>query len=565
MSMIDQPSPALHYGRPVTGANQPRDDVTRHLIPQSVNLLAALLLTPVVALLAATAGRAATPDILLPYPVAITLPAGTDSIGADDPSIHDLIGTVRAGEDTVTVTLPQDRIGVGVFRVIWSAWDPKSPEHPAARRDSSLFVLPRGMTVVGASGGGNALAGNNTPHIARDAWGSLHMVWYDSYGGMSDGAQYRRAHIMPDGSVQFETGVMPLGPHPGSWSSMPTVAAFGNTVHFAWQADGTLRYRSLTRDGSDWRWSDELDTKVSGPGRDTGPSIVADGSGVHILTTASVYTTSADGGRTWTTEKVNFGDDQHVKTVSLTIDSSGHPVAAASSVIASPPMDEDKGHGGYWTIRMLRRVAPGQWERISGPLDGRPEWAAPRRTDEDVLADWVRVMADRAGGLHVTWHGTAVSRIYANDRAYYAWRSADGAWRAPVSLRDADPEHGFGWSYAPALIMDGDRALTLVFHNMVVGRQQRGFDVDLGLFRDGRSLTPALPVTRFARDSIVTGQPQNALSSWFPGADPTVERGGDGRVWADMLLSLAPTGSSGPSLIVLDRLELTAWLKAAEQ
>jgi len=134
-----------------------------------------------------------------------------------------------------------------------------------------------------------------------------------------------------------------------------------------------------------------------------------------------------------------------------------------------------------------------------------------------------------------------------------------------VSLREADPGNGFGWSYAPALIMDGDRALTLVFHNMVAGRQQRGFDVDLELFRDGRSLAPALPVTRFARDSIVTGQPQNALSCWFPGADPTVERGGDGRVWADMLLSLAPTGIPGSSLIVLDRLELTAWLKAAGQ
>jgi hypothetical protein len=513
--------------------------------------------------LTANAGRAATPDILPPDPVAIELPAGVASIGADDAPMRDLIAKARAGEDKVTVTLPQDRIGVGVWRVIWSAWDPESPEHPAARRDSILYVLPHGMTVVGASGGGNAIAGNNTPHIVRDAGGSLHMVWYDSWRGMGEGARYRRAHIQPDGSVRFETEVMPLGLHPGTWSSMPTLAAVGETVHFAWQTDGTLRYRSVTRDGDTWRWSDELDTKVVSPGRDTGPSIAADGNEVYILTPGSLFTSSVDGGRTWTTEKVNFGDDQHVKTASLTIDGSGHPVAASSSVVISPDMDEAKGHGGYWTIRMLRRAAPGRWERMAGPLDGRAEWAAPSTPDQDVLADWVRVMGDRSGGLHVTWHGTAVSRIYANDRAYYAWRPADGAWQPPIPLRDADPGRGFGWSYAPAVTLDGDRAFVLVFHDMVAGRQQRGFDVDMEVFRDGRSLAPALPVTRFARDSIVTGQPQNALSAWFPGAAPTLEHGEDGRIWADVLLCLSPTGVAGPALIVLDRLELTGWLKAA--
>jgi hypothetical protein len=392
------------------------------------------------------------------------------------------------------------------------------------------------------------------------------MVWYDSYRLTAhQGAQYRRARVLPDGSVRFETEVMPLGEHGGTWSALPTLAVAGNTVHFAWQAEGTIRYRSLTQDGTSWRWSDEIDTKVPGPGRDTGPSIAADANAVHILSPAGIYTTSSDGGRTWTTEPVPFGTDQHVKTVSLALDSAGFPLAAVSSVIASPPMSEDRGHGGYWTIRLMRRVAPGKWEKVPGPVDGRPEWAAPKDPNEDVLCDWVRVLEDRDGGIHVTWHGTAVSRIYGNDRAYYAWRSPEGEWHAPISLRDPDPSRGYGWSYAPGLILDGDRALTLAFHVMQAGWHEPGFDSDLRLFLDGRSMADALPVTRFAENSVVSGQPENALSSWFPGAAPSVVRTADGRVWADVLVSLSPTGIPAPAVIVWDRVELTDWLKSAGQ
>ena len=285
---------------------------------------------------------------------------------------------------------------------------------------------------------------------------------------------------------------------------------------------------------------------------------------MYILTPAGYFTTSTDGGHTWTIEKVNFGSpEQLLKTVSLTLDGTGHPLAAASAPMFNPPqMTEEVGHGGYWTIKLSRRAAPGVWEVVPGPLDGRPEWAAPSQPDQDVLADWVRVLADRDGGLHLTWHGTAVSRIYGNDRAYYAWRSPDGAWRAPVSLREPDPGRGYGWSYAPALILDGDQALALVFHVV----RDRGFDTDLVLLRDGRSLAPLLPVTRFAENSLVTGEPENALSVWFPSAAPTLTKdAADGRVWADMLLALSPTGVPAPTIIVLYRLDLTAWLKAAGQ
>src|SRR6185312_5358226 len=98
---------------------------------------------------------------------------------------------------------------------------------------------------------------------------------------------------------------------------------------------------------------------------------------------------------------------------------------------------------------------------------------------------------------------------------------------------------------------------------MHAGRREFGFDSELGLFRDGKALAPPLPVTHFAADAIVSGEPENALSAWFPGSAPSLVRGlGDGRTYADVLVSLSPTGVPAPSLIVWVRMDLTGWLKA---
>ncbi len=534
-----------------------------HLFPALVFLLTIVCARPSLS--------APAPEIVLPDPLAVELPAGSASLGPDDPAFKALVAAAHSDANAqgirITAALPRDRVGVGVWRVIWSAWRDDARDRPVARRESFLYVLPHGMTPVGMSGEANALAGNNASHTARDAGGFIHMVWTDSWRpGAHDGAVYRRAQVLPDGTTRFEGGSVGLGEHSGGWNAMPALAVAGGTVHFAWQADGTVRYRSLTRDGDAWRWSDEVDTKASSPGRDTGPSIAADANAVHILTPGGVYTTSRDGGRTWGTETVPFGTDQVVKTASLALDGEGRPLAAASVKVIDPPkFSEDQGHGGYWTLRLAHRIAAGAWQVIPGPVNGRPEWAPPTQPDQDVLCDWVRVLQDRVGGIHITWHGTAVSRIYGNDRAYYAWRAPDGTWSTPVTLREPDPVRGIGWSYAPSLALDGERALTLFFYGTHVGGQDRGFDSALRSFQDGRPVAPALPVTGFGEASIATGEPETALSAWFPGIAPSLVRGADGKIMADILVSLSPAAVAAPALIVLVRLDLTDWLKSADQ
>ncbi len=533
-----------------------------HLIRVLALWLASVFSTPIPTWAAANV----TPDIVLPDPFALELPDGVSSLGIADEPMKKLIATVRAEGHPVTAVLPRSRVGTGGWRVILTAWDSEAHGRPIARREAVLAILPHGMTPIGTSGYSNATGGNNAAHIARDSSGFMHMVWSDDWRpGAHPGAQYRRGRILADGTAQLETSVQDLGPEPGNWTALPSLVVAGDTIHFAWRAGGTARYRSLIHEGANWRWTDEVDTKAPAPLRDVGVVIAADAHAVHILTPGGVYTASHDGGQHWITETVPFGTDGHVKTQSLTLGLDGEPVAAASVVVVTPPvpLSEDRGHGAFWALRMFRRSGPGTWRAIPTPVDGRPEWGRPLDTDSDVYCDWVRLMADPAGGMHLTWHGSSISRIYGNDRAYYAWASPDGSWHAPVSLREPDAAHGFGWSYAPGLILDGDTAMPLVFYDIRAGWRDRGFDSDLNLFRDGRRLADPLPVTRFASSSLRHGEPAEALSAWFPGAAPALFRAADGRIWADVLVALIPSGA--PGVIVWRRLDVTAWMASARQ
>ena len=424
-------------------------------------------------------------------------------------------------------------------------------------------MLPFGTTPVGMSLDENATAGNNSAHIARDAAGHVHMIWVDS--GRPDGrtgAMYRRAMTAPDGTVRFDTGIEDLAERsPGEWNAYPGLAVTGETVHFVWQAGGTARYRSLTHDSAGWHWSSEVDTGAASGGRDIGPAIVADAGSVHIVTPAGMYAVSTDGGRTWKSESIPIPAGTSIKSDSIALDPRGDAVIAASvRVRLLNGSTKERGSGAYWELLTFRRARNGRWEAPVSPLAELPEWG-PGSTSEDVVVDWTRIATDLAGGTHLTWHGSAVQRIFGHDRAYYAWRENGSDWQPPVPLRGPDTSRGIRYSYAPSLALAGDIALPLVFYDVRLGSRDMGFDSELDRFRDGNSLGAPLPVTRFVRQAIDTGQPANALGARFPAAAPAVYRAPDGRVWLDVLETLVPTGvPDQPKLIAYRRVDVTDWL-----
>ena len=494
--------------------------------------------------------------------LAIELPVGVSQGGPGDSPLRELLSAARSGSSPVTSDL-QRKVGPGPVRVTWTAWDgsPKLSK-PTGTRTARVIILPAGMTPVGVSGDENATAGNNAAHVVRDSIGRVHMIWADS-GRPSGrtGPVYRRAIVNAKGVVQFETEPVYVAEDtPGDWNSYPALAAAGDTVQLIWQGGGTARTRRLTSGPSGWTLGPIRDTGAISGGRDVGPAVAIDGSGgVHIVTPDGIYAWSRDRGQTWQTETIPLPAGQHIKTESIAADPSGAVHIAFSSVVMRPDPPAGK-LGGYWQLRTITRSANGTWVNPIDALAGVPGWSEPHGTD-DVLADWVRIAADRQGGLHLTWHGTVNSRKFSNDAAFYAYRGPGGSWQKPVQLIPQDAARGIKFSFAPSLALEGGRALPLAFYDVYDGPNWTGFDSSLAVFRDGRLERALIPVTQFVRAAIEARRPETALSSRFPAAAPAIWHSPDGRLWLDVLEMLKTDFEPrGPNLIVYHRLDVTQFL-----
>ena len=435
------------------------------------------------------------PQIALPDILAIELPRGVNEIGPGESPLRELLAAARSGTRTVTSDL-QRKIGPGPVKVTWTAWDGAAGVgKPAASRTSRLFVLPAGMTPAGMSGDENATGANNTARIARDSAGRVHMVWVDSgRPGRPAGPFYRRATMSPNGAARFEIEPTNIAEGtPADWDAYPALATVGEAVQIVWQGGGTVHTRRLSFVSGSWVFGPVRDTGAKSEGRDLGPAVVADPKGVHIMTPSGIYAFSGDGGQTWKTESVPLPPGATVKTASLALDPSGNVYVAFSAVMTRT--DPKLTPGQYWQLRIIRRGVDGKWSEASDVLANAPGWGEPKGSD-DIVSDWVRIAADRQGGLHLTWHGSVNSRKVGSDNAFYAWRKPGGEWQAPVQLVPSDATRGIRFSFAPSLALDGERALPLVFYDVFAGANWMGFDSVLARFRGGRMEGP--PIARNA-------------------------------------------------------------------
>ena len=499
---------------------------------------------------------AQTQQIGLPDVLAIELPRGVSKLGPNDSPLRELLSQAHFGSLAVTTDLKRN-VGVGPVLVTWTAWQgAPGVGKPVAARAGTVIVLPFGMTPVGMSGDENATGGNNAARIARDSAGYVHMMWVDSgRPGGHTGPVYRRAAMAPDGSVRFETG--PVYVAEGSaqdWNAYPALAASEQNVQLAWQGAGTAHTRRLSFGPRGWVFGPIRDTGAKSEGRDVGPAVVVDSQRVHIVTPSGVYAFSNDGGTSWKTEPIPLPPGDQIKTASLAVDPSG-VVHIAMSVVVTRISAPNEKLGGYWQLRTIERSPAGVWSDGINVLANDHGWEEPRGPD-DVLADWVRIASDSTGALHLTWHGTRISRKFGNDDAYYAWRKPGGSWQTPIQLVPQDPTHGVLFSYAPSLALDGDRALALTFYNVLSNSDWVGFDTALATLRNGRMETPLRPVTQFVRAAIDARQPQLALSSRFPAAAPTVWRTWDGHTWLDVLELFKSPLEPDANLVVYQRLNL---------
>ncbi|HET7084480.1 MAG TPA: hypothetical protein VFI23_06905 [Rhizomicrobium sp.] len=497
-------------------------------------------------------------DIDLPQLLAVEMPKGMAQIGPTDTPLRELLASGHSGERKVTADL-NHKVGVGPVRVTWSAWDgaPGSGT-PAATRTARLFILPHGMTPVGVSGSENATGGNNAVHIARDASGRVHMIWQDGRrAGGHIGPVYRRASIGPDGAVHFETDPIYVAePGPSDWNGYPALALSGRDVQLVWQGGGTAHTRRVSLGANGWTMGPIVDTGAKSEGRDVGDSIAFDAKGgLHIATPSGIYAFSGDGGKSWKTEPIPLPPNERIKTQSVTVDPAGI-VHISFSAPVNRPVPSGVKQGGYWQLRAIDRTPDGNWVNAIDVLADAPAWKELHGPD-DMLSDWTRIVADRQGGLHLTWHGSALSHVYAHDAAYYAWKKPGGLWSAPVLLVPPGQAQGPKFSYAPSLSLDGDRALAMVFYDVFNGPEE-AFDSSLATLRLGKLAGPVLPVTRYVQAAVTAKRPEMAISSRFPAVAPAPWHMPDGRTVLDVLeLLQSPFEPKGANLVVYHRIDLT--------
>lgn len=521
------------------------------------------LFVPGIMFLAMTASHAAdTPAISLPDLLAVELPKGVTQIGPTDSPLRELLNSAHDASKKISFDL-KSKVGVGPLRVTWSAWDGSvGIGKPAATRTERVFVFPFGMTPVGVYGGSNGTAGNNAVHITRDNTGRVHMVWQD--GGRPRGRTgpvYRRAVVNSDGTVRFETGPIYIADNgPSDWNARPALAASGSYVELVWQGGGTARTRRVSFGPDGWIMGPVTDTGAKSEGGDVGDSVaIDDKGGIHIATPSGIYSYSGDGGKSWRNENIPIPPGESIKTQSLAVDSAG-----VVHIAFTAPMARDNSASGaadgYWQLRTIDRTPDGRWINPADVLGIIPGWQAPKKGTGDVLADWVRIAADRQGGLHLTWHGTYYSRKFGNDSSFYAFKKAGGDWSSPVRLVPQTP--GIRFSYAPSLTLVGDRAFALTFYEGVTGADSPGFDSRLVPLRNGRVDGPPIPVTQFVSAAISAKHPEVSMGPRFPGAAPNPWRTPDGRTGLDILeLIQSPFQPNGPSVVIYQRLDLTAALR----
>jgi hypothetical protein len=523
-------------------------------------------------------GRVASGEvpIVLPELLAIELPVGTTQIAPDDSPLRELLASAAAGGLGVTHDLTSP-IGPGATEVTWTAWESAPGESRVrATRRERIHVFPSGHTPVGLTSDDRGTVGNQSPKVTRDASGKAHMVWLDTgRPGRGTHVMYRRAATDPrTGAVTWETDPLPVSDRASAvWNSYPVIDASATVVHIAWAGPSTVHYRRVVRSGDSWTFEPIRDTRVPGPGEDWGPGLTARSDAeIHLLTPAGHYALSRDGGRTWNQDRVPIPRGVAMKGPALAVDARGNAHVTFTGLVRTPAggfTAYGKQHGGYWEVRYVRRRAGGGWEDAQNVLAGEPAWR-DGGAQADVLVDFIDVAVDRAGHIHVAWHGSANTRAYSYDETFYVRRRASGvdtwdAWGPVQALHPLDPASGDFFSFGPSLTVDDDSGIVLavLFVDRVPGAGLR-FDSTARVLRDGRLEGPAIPLTRTAREAVEAGRPREAWSTWFPCAAPRVFRDADGRAWLDVLQTVvtSPGVRGAAHYIVYQRREITSLVGA---
>jgi hypothetical protein len=425
-------------------------------------------------------------------------------------------------------------------------------------RSEYVYVYPFGQTPVGSTAYERATSGNGATNVVRDGEGRIHIAWLDAFRGV-DRVMYRRGTQDPvTDRISWDIPATRISEDANDvWNSMVGIAVSDGYVHFLWYGgDDNSYYRRLRL--SDFTFDPIRSTGASGWLSDNGPDLYArTDDEIHIVTPSNngaggKYGISHDGGETWAVEDIPRPPGGHnMKATAITVDSQGN------AHIVFPWLVRGSGPG-FWELRYVRRTAGGVWQDGHYTLAQFPEWrdpltdADPVNDSWDILSDWLDIAVDADDNLHVVWHGTVNTHVFANDESFYMRRQSTGVgswsatWDPYVSLWPLVD----GFSFAPSIGIDpvSGFAVPVVFYDTTTSYV---FDSFFKLMRDGAwDGRPAIPLTRMAAEG-------HGLSTWFPCVAPEVQVRPSGQIWLDVVATDWPAEGSSDMIVVYQRREVT--------
>jgi len=287
---------------------------------------------------------------------------------------------------------------------------------------------------------------SNSPRVAVDSSGGVHLVWYDDTPGNNE--IYYKTSV--DGGGVWGANRR-LTFNSGSSLSPDIAADSADRLHVVW-TDNTytgfdIYYKRSTDGGASWSAKKRLSF-------DSSPSwtpVVAAGpaNNIHVVWTDYApgnyevyYKKSTDGGATWSaSQRLTWtsGDNQ---SPSLAVDPSGHIYAA-------------------WCD-----MTPGDFEvYYKKSTDLGVTWSASKRlTWNSGESPSASILADGSGYLHVVWHDYTPG----NSEIFYK-KSTNGGTSWSPSRRLT---WNSGQSLSPRICVDANGYLHLAWHDLTPGNPE---------------------------------------------------------------------------------------------
>ena len=487
------------------------------------------------------AGAAVVP----PAVRALELPAGVTSISADDPLLAPILGgaTSTTGGQVVH-SLAGATLPVGKTQVTWRALSDN------ATLTKYIYLYPYGYQVLGTASNLRVFEHNGARHILYDRDNRVHTIYNDGRDvwyrlGLRQGT---RLQWQPP--VRINDEATPIG--------MATYGTRGETFALVYDALGRVNLQCTW--STTWPANRSILTRrliIDADGNTTRGAITptgaigsfqciaADSTGrLHLA--VEVYSAISycwsDDGLTWSSLRT-WNATQTTCTAyrfpNLVIDSKDrlHLLWQAEGYQGY----QGSGTRGLWWVGLYSvRDTTGTWSTPVNVLNGMTDWRAPSSGQQTLFA-YPNLLLDDRDNLHLAWHGTARSHIFAWDDVYYMQKvyssgtDSWGAWTNYATLHKRDhfstgdgEDMNYTWVPSLAYKPGSDMLYALIMFGL----------------GDDEVTDPTVNLTDGMLKTQIGGSWQagfqnvtqtNDLKSWYPNVPSKVLVDRNGHSWLDMI------------------------------